>query len=63
MKSFLFDSISMMFVAALLYLYLGTGIVAILVFVFGLIGIRQAKKYATNLRKNQNIDSNLEIEK
>jgi hypothetical protein len=58
MKSLLIDTIAMIFVATLLYLYLGTGLGAILVFVFGLIGIRQAKKYVTNQKSKQNIEPN-----
>lgn len=54
MKSLLFDSISMAVVALLLFLYLGTGLAAMLVFVFGLLGIRQARRIASKRKPNIN---------
>lgn len=58
MKGFLIDSLSMMIVAVLLYLYLGNGLAAMLVFVVGLIGIRQARKYATKQIDEQDKNPN-----
>jgi hypothetical protein len=53
MKSIFRDSIAMGLVALLLFIYLGIGLESILVFIVGLTGIRQARRYGSKRLSEQ----------
>ncbi len=56
MKSFFFDLIAMAVVSFAVFIYLGRGLETIIVFIVGLVSIRQARRYITKRTKKPNMD-------